>query len=93
MANAWSVTALAIRIAMFSDQLEVGEFVIETVFVETEHVGIAAEMLVMTIPTLLVTNVRVLAMKSLLLANVQRHIFMTIEAQTSLRRLVESLVA
>jgi hypothetical protein len=66
---------------------------IKIAFVEAQEVGIPPEMFRMALPALLVADVRVLAMKPLLPADVVGYFLMAVETQAALRCLVERLVA
>ena len=75
-----------------SDQREVGHAVIERVLVETNDVGVAAEMVGVTSFALCSAGVRVPAVESGAARHVVRHDVVAVQAQTALRLLVEGLV-
>ena len=84
---------IAVGFTVFADQLEVRERVVESCFVQYDHVGIPAFMLSVTFIALLGFCFRVLPMKACRSLDIGRDRLMTVHAENSLRAFVEHLVA
>jgi hypothetical protein len=87
-----TVAALAFCFAVLSDQIEIGELMIEAVLIEAEDISVAPQMVCVAVPALLVADVRMPAVKPLACTDIKGNVFVAIEAKTPLRFLVKGLV-
>ena len=86
------VTGAAFGVEMQSDQFEIRHRVIEPLFVETNDVGVAADVIRVAGFALRRAGVRMASMKAGRGRDVVCHVLMAIHAQSALRLLVEGLV-
>lgn len=78
---------------MLADEREVGKLVIETSLIKTGNVGIASFVVRMTFRAGRVLRARLLAMKTGLVRNITRDLFVAIETKIALLRSLELHVA
>ena len=87
------VAIRALGVEVQADELEIGHAVIKVVFVETDNVGITAEVVGVTSVALRSAGIRVSAMETGAASDVIRDDFVAVHTQSALRLLVKGLVA
>jgi hypothetical protein len=80
-------------LGVFADEREVSKLMIESSLVKTGDIGVASFVVRMTVGAGRVLRARFLAMKAGLVRNIIRNLFVAIETQIALLRLLELHVA